>query len=267
LSEFTIPYRRKSDKILLTGIGDLHIGNVGFDEKYFLKTRKWILQNNVYVILMGDLMDCIDATDKRFELSSLDPRFRDRLGDLQDACYEYLLSLLTPIKDNIIGVVTGNHEDKLKKKFQTDITKRLANDLGKKYLGYTGLMMLTFRRGKFSRVFRLWYHHGHGGSRTTGGKLNNIERKRQDWDADLYMMNHVHGIATSRKVRLTIDKHKNGELYIKEKPQAFIINGSFMRTYTIGHSGYGEKAGYPIEKMGCATFQITPETGDIHVIE
>lgn len=83
-------------------IGDLHVGDPLFNEKKFKEFVNSIKsRDDTYLILMGDLLDCA---------------IKDSIGDTYSAIQnpqqakKYLIELLQPVKDKILGVIQGNHE-------------------------------------------------------------------------------------------------------------------------------------------------------------
>ena len=76
LIERRIPYSSKSDTFNLYGIGDVHVGNIGFAKDKFERDIKAIKNDpRALVVLMGDLADAIVPTDKRFDGRTVHPDF------------------------------------------------------------------------------------------------------------------------------------------------------------------------------------------------
>lgn len=105
VEQLTVPYSSENDTWRLSGIGDMHVGNAGFQEKEFLAARKAVLDQGINVILMGDLADCIGVRDKRADLESVDPRYYGSLSRYVDASLDHLKELLEPMRGSVLGVV------------------------------------------------------------------------------------------------------------------------------------------------------------------
>lgn len=266
LVEKEIKYKRSTVPVTLTAVGDLHVGNAGFDEDYFLEQRKEILKRNAHTILVGDLMDSILISDKRYESGCLDQRFAtpQKLDCLIDECYYHTLDLLKPIRHLILGCVEGNHEETLRKRTQTDVTKRLSMELGVPYLHGGGYISMVLRRGKATRQRGIYAAHGSGGASTYGSKINKLLGMRDIMEADFYVCGHMHDRLTKVIPRLGCKKSING-LGLTNRPMAFMATGAYLQTYREGVSGYGERKMYKPVTMGCAFFQLYPEEGKVKI--
>lgn len=264
LIQHTIDYARPDTPISITGLGDLHVGNAGFDERYFLKQRKQLLDCEAHVVLLGDVIDSIVLNDKRSDTSCIDRRFMGEEDRLIDECYYHALDLLEPFRGKLIGCVEGNHEEAFRKQSQVDLTYRLARDLGCPYLKGGAYVHLLFRRGKASYSRGLYATHGCGGATTYGAKFNKLISLRDLIDADFYFCGHMHDRLTKIIPRLGASKYDN-KLTLANHPMAFLATGAYLQTYREGVSGYGERKCYKPVTMGCAVFEIEPESGDIEV--
>ena len=93
----------------LYAIGDIHLGSKQCDEKAFKRDVKRATKDpNALVILMGDMIDSIVATDtKRYRADTI----KNPVDDIIDRDIDDLLEILKPLKNKLIGVITGNHED------------------------------------------------------------------------------------------------------------------------------------------------------------
>jgi hypothetical protein len=184
----------KSDKneIFLIPIGDLHIGEKAFDkesEEKLLGYIDWIKKNkNSYVFLMGDLINC--AT-----LNSASNPFQQNMN-LQEQI-ENVVNYFKPIKSQIIGAITGNHEERLEKYCGYNPTISICDRLGIYYFGYDGIVIFRLGchgwRSTPRASFSIYFHHTTGGGTTIGGKMNRVDRLRNIvCDADAYCGAHNH---------------------------------------------------------------------------
>jgi len=103
-------------------------------------------------------------------------------------------------------------------------------------------------------------HHGAGGAQTKGGKINRLKKFMDAFEADIYMMGHVHDQTGTREVVLSVN-HAGTKLIQKEK--IGVISGGYLKTYSQDVTTYGEVAGYSPTTMGAAWVTIKPETREL----
>ena len=267
LHTYTINYKSKTDKINIIPLGDAHFGNLGFQKKRFLDMVEWIRRkDNTYTILMGDLLECVVHTDKRFDPSSVDKDIKvSDLADLAMVQANWMIKALTPIKHKIIGIHAGNHEEKIRIVYHQDITNYMAIQLGVRYLGYEAFTRLRFKKGKCSRVLIMNSAHGSSNSRKAGGVLNIIIDKSGYKDADIMIYGHTHKKFASINTKLSVTKE--GELKLQYKKSILGNTGSFLDGYTLGNSSYVERMDLPPSDLGVIKIEIIPYTGDLHCSE
>lgn len=132
------------------------------------------------------------------------------------------------IRRKILGIGPGNHDDRPKKKGSIDVSSRLAETLDVPLLESVSLH--NFHINDESEHV-LCISHGATGATTLGGKINAIEKQAGIYEADAYVMGHVHHLmawpAPIYNIKGSYDRW-------------FGINGSFMDYL---HS-YAQKKGY-----------------------
>lgn len=232
LSEFS--------KIYLIPLADFHIGTE-VDIETIQGYIDWIKQrNNAFTILNGDLMNCAwkESTPDLFE-------------DLvtPDETYKVVRSLLEPIKNKILMITRGNHEESIFRKVGADYSARLAYDLGDiPYKPNGG--MVGIRLSKYEHKLLLWVYatHGWGGARTIGAKIKKIEDLALCADADIYVLSHDHTQAIHRLNVLAPPKSHtacNRRQYMRVKRKLLINTGGFIK-----YSGYIQRKGYAPQDIG-----------------
>jgi len=193
-------------------IGDLHTGDPegygGFthDEKtdkriYNNQTKKldqmiaWLLSvPNAYTFGMGDWLDV---------------GIKNSVANTQDQIYgienglQYLKKKFLPLANSgqLIGLIDGNHEERIVKQGGQRPMNTLAEYLRVPYFpnecAYLFWRVGNGRDGKGDKYrpynYTMLIHHGRGGGRTPGGKLNKVWQLRDMAPADIYIMGHVHG--------------------------------------------------------------------------
>jgi hypothetical protein len=241
------------DTFKLKPIADIHLGNKACDVKAFKEYMAECDEKTLFIGI-GDLLDCVIVKDVKRYRKSVDASEGDSIIDEQiDLAYD----ILQPYRDNIIGLGHGNHEDEIIKHCGTNPIKRICKRLEVPFLGYSGLVRLTFRntKGGRGRLVVVRYHHGWGGgSRTQGADLTKFSKDISYWDADIYLYGHVHRQQTDTIPRLGLTGEK-----ITSKPKIMAICGTFLKTYLNSDDPtYSEVKGYPPVEIGSIVVTIRP---------
>lgn len=274
----------RADTPKITPLGDVHYGGRDCDMKLLKQcVAKIAGDKSHYWIGMGDLGEFINMKDKRFDADEIEPSLLPRIGKLAQAQSEDIIEILSPIKDRCLGLLCGNHEETIRLRYEHDIHSHTCaglydheskmgivspSDLD---LGYSAFIRLKFgrtesldsRAGKKVqrwKQFVIYAHHGAGGGRKKGSKVNRLEDITGTFaDCDLYVMGHVHDKMTWVTPSLHIAERDD---VIRERWRAFGITGTFKRTYQQDGRGYGEKMMYPATALGVISFIVTPFPSD-----
>lgn len=265
--EKTITLEDKKEPLVLIPFSDLHLGADGFNKTYFKNTVEWIKNKpNCYAIGLGDYCDCIIMNDKRFDIKSVDKEFLPQLDNLPMAQLKSLEKLLEPIKDKIICMIPGNHEDRFRTYNSVDVMYELHRDLGVEVGDYMSFLRLKFDHKQFHTTpIVVWLQHGWFSGRKMGGKVNQLSDVANSFEADVYLAGHSHDLWATTIEKLCLAT--SGKELLKEK-KIFGNTGTFMETITSGGSGYAERKAYPMSKIGTLRFDIYPQKRyrpDIHV--
>ena len=166
--------------------------------------------------------------------------------------------LLKPLADEgrILGMTSGNHEDRIYKPTGNDISLDMAMFLNLEdvydKLGLHGLI----HTGDISYSF--YIKHGKGGGKTKAFKMRKLEEMAKVVkNCDLYMMAHVHDVLAFQTDPIFISINKNERYTIK---QTFTSSSSFM-TY----GDYAEEGDYEPGKTGSPRIRLNSLRKDIHV--
>lgn len=248
-----IPVPTNNKAIILKPLGDIHLGAKNCDVNYLKKLLKWCEKHpNVYILGMGDYADCIYGRDKRFDLEAVDMKY-----STPEKQQEALIKWLSPLKGRIIGLLTGNHEESIRKVCGLDITRNIAGRLGVPYLGISAFVQLSFKAKNGKRLHRkpviMYAHHGYFGGRSSGGKVNNLLSLPKAYDADVYLVGHCHDILTKVEEKVCLE---NGKL--SKKRIVYALTGTLLKTVTQGGRGYGEDKGYFPTRTGTVSVKILP---------
>lgn len=220
-----LEYTEIVNPIRIVAFGDTHVGSNTFARNRF---KNFLLKQsqhpNTYFVGMGDFFDALVVSDKkRFRLSNIDKKYFDCNNPDQflDTQVEDMTELLLPYKDKILGLIRGNHEDEILKRYNTDLCWQLCKNLGGSHLdwGYSALILLNIRfartgpsGGSKSRAVKLFLHHGFGGgTRTEGGAISSYARFITYYSADIYLVAHSHQLWSKKIARIGINKNGDWE--------------------------------------------------------
>lgn len=265
-----IRYGSRTDHFSLIPIGDIHLGNAGCDIDKLKETVAFIKSSpNTLACLMGDILECIVPNDPRFDPKSVDSRYR--ITDLDNLVCRQLsdaLDILRPIKDKILFILHGNHEQTIRLRHYHDVTLDMARDLKIPYLGYEGFFKLVFERKPDGRKYRgshtmytIYASHGCGVSRSTGAKINRLEHVMGFIDCDIILLAHEHKKIISNIVRIGV---KTVEDAMVERKQVGVMTGSFLKTYLLGTNSYGANKLYAPNDLGVIKIIMRPHRHDVH---
>lgn len=264
-----IRYKSKTDEFRFYPLGDMHLGSIECAEPELAKKVKEIsLDLHGYVLGHGDYAECITQRDMRWDTRNIAPWVvRDNILESQR---RRVTNLLEPLAKNqqIIGLLSGNHEETIHKHFDTDMTRNLCHDLHVPYAGFQCFVLLKFIKNEKCVNTYVWHAwHGAGSSQTEGARLMRLTRLVSDIEADIYTMGHIHGSITSHTPdRLSLNV-RTGK--IEARNVVATLSGSWVKTYmqstadTSLNPFYAEVAGYKPARIGCPTIMIKPYTGGI----
>ena len=219
-------------RIKLLCLSDFHIG----DELCNLKLIKDVLSEikdspNTFIILNGDLMN--NSTK-----SSVGDVYSEQMTPTEQILY--LCDLLEPIKDRILCIATGNHEQRTQKNDGVDIIRLVSKQLGieDRYSNGWWYIYLTLGMGNKHRpiMYTITGIHGYGGGRKNGGKINNLVEMSDKVIADIYVMGHTHTpIMTRNSIYVPDYQHRS----LVKKDKYYLMTNSFLE-----YGGYGERYGF-----------------------
>lgn len=239
-------------KVYVVPLSDFHIGCQDTHLDKIAGYIDWIRQrDNAFTILNGDLMNCAwkESTPDLFE-------------DLTtpDDAYAQLRAMLMPIKDKILMIVRGGHEESIFRKVGCDYMARLAYDLGDiPYKPNGGMVGLRLTKYNTTSIFWLYAVHGWGGARTIGAKVKKVEELAWAIDADVYILSHdhtqnVHRINMLRPPLAKVSMKR--PIYLREGRKLLINTGGFV-TY----AGYVQRKGYMPQDLGTPRIRLEIKKG------
>lgn len=233
-------------------MGDFHVGSEGFSEHQLSAYIKWVKENpHVRVILMGDLVEVGD-------LSSYLPAQKE---DFKRQI-ERLVDLLEPIKQQIVCILEGNHEERYAKQVKNAIefSHYLALELGianKVFKpGPQKGQMLVFKvRDQFYPVYAI-----HGSTSAIYNKGTQLKRAAFTTKVPLIVHGHTHQIYHDHYVYRTVNQIDN-EFWEGYFEQHWLVSGCFVK-----YLGYAEQKSYPMTKIGAPIVRFFGKEQGIMII-
>ena len=239
----------KFKELVVVPISDVHYGNPLFSEHHFIKTLGFIESKpNIFAILTGDLCESTIRTSKG--------EIFKQVGSPQDQ-RDWIVEQLNPIKKRILGMTTGNHEQRIWNEAGIDISKDIATALEIPYRPEGLLLKISFGNNNNrteGKPYVYWSYctHGYGGARTKSAKAVKVERVATWIHADVYIMSHDHVVNVAPDVYLLPDNRTRDEVDKKGNKTGFTVgkvtahrkmlikSGAFLKW-----GGYSEMGGFP----------------------
>ena len=248
---------RKCEQTYLL-LSDLHIDNPKCDRGLLKKHLEQAKNIGAPVFIFGDLFCAMQGKyDKRGNKQALRPEHQ--VVNYFDALVDTTADFFRPYQELIAFISPGNHETAILKNHETDLTARLAAQLGCAVGTYQGWIRFQFRRetNNTRYAFLLSYHHGYGGGGPVTRDVIQTARKAVYLpDADIVVSGHTHDrwIVPVPRVRLK----NNGTQVVDE--QLHIKLGTYKDEYTQGY-GWAVEKGFPPKSLGGVWMTLTVHEG------
>lgn len=215
----------KNQKMLLMPVGDIHEGSDGWPKEKFLYQLKFGMDRGATFLGMGDPLD-FTSDSQRAIIAPLRDSTKKQLDDFMTERTERFAEMMNFTKGRWIGMLEGNHRWQFQDGTTTD--QLLCRKLGCEFLGTSALIRISQGvSGHDEADCKIYAHHGVGGGRTAGGHLTRLEDLLKSFDADIYLMGHVH-----TKVNDPIDRQyvsKEGIHY--HRTMLMARTGGWLRGY------------------------------------
>lgn len=225
---------REHSKVYVIPLGDWHLGDRFCRRDIIQGYLNWVKQrDNAFIILGGDLMNCANKTST--------PELFDDLTRPDDA-YKMVRAMLEPVKDKILMIIRGNHEEDIYRKVGVDFTDRLAYDLGDiPYKPDGGMVAMWLTCQGKSVVFSVYTTHGWGGPRTIGAKVNKVEELGKAYRADVVILFHDHtaNIHFGNAKELPTNLSLRRPMHVRRARIMYVNAGGF-----VDYGGYIQRKGY-----------------------
>ena len=212
---------------------DEHIGDEQSDIKRLLTRIEYVKNTpNAYCILNGDIIDNATRT-------SIGDSYAQVFSPMEQI--DRAVELFGPIKDKIICITHGNHENRTYKKEGINLSSLIAAQLGLSdiYTPTSAVIFLRFGNGRSAThgrkiLYTIYALHGYGGGRKEGAKAIRLADMASIIDADIYIHSHTHLTMVMKQAFHRVDMINS---------TVALVNKLFVNTAAnLNYGGYGEAA-------------------------
>ena len=234
-------------RVRIMATGDWHLGSLNCDEDRVRRDLQRAIDNNWYVICMGDQLETATKSSPGSGVFEQDE---------PDEQINRIVELLKPVADAglLIGIHHGNHENRIVNLAGVNVTKMVCRILGCKYLNHAA--MHNWKVGKQS--YTAYSTHGSSGSRLPWTKVKAAIDCFRFVDAELVLYAHTHGLDHATQLYQRVDK-KNRK--VEHGIRHAVLTGSYLRY----PGSYAEQKNYPPVPMGCALITLFADHHEIRV--
>ena len=233
LNDFDLIRHTFPEAIDIYPVADVHLGAVEHAESEWQVFLKRVENENAYLILAGDLLN--NSTRGTRFANPFDEVLRPR--EAKRRMVEYL----EPLKDRILCVVSGNHEQRTIRDSDQDLTYDICAKLNIEHLYRENVAYMIVSVGvrtsdaKPECTYSFAVTHGSGGGIYTGAAVNKNERFGNVIDGlDCFVAGHVHKAFISKPAKIVIDA-RNGSI----KMRHYVV---ISCTSWLNYGGYAARA-------------------------
>lgn len=229
-------------QIELHTFADEHYGDEHCDIKRLMQRIEYVRDTpSAYCILNGDIIDNATKT-------SIGDVYTQEFNPMEQL--RRAVEIFEPIKDKILCITHGNHENRTYKKEGINLSALLASQLGlaDKYTPTSAVMFIRFGKmsagyketngsGKVRKVcYTLYVLHGSGGGRKEGAKAIRLADLASIIDTDIYIHSHTHLPMIMKQAFHRIDPRNN---------TIALVDKLFVNTAAnLNYGGYGEAGAF-----------------------
>ena len=215
-------------------LADVHLGDPLLDRKRLNQFMKEVqAEPNRYVIVNGDILNWASR-------NSVSDIYSEEISPNEQI--DLAVDLLEPIREKILVIVDGNHEQRAYKSEgispMYQVAKRL--DIFDVYSPGAYLLFISFGKsqGRDCRkmIYTLYGRHRTSGGKRPGGKANALEDMSMIIDADVYLVSHSHLPLGMKKSFFRCD-YRNRK--VTQVDKLFVNSNAFLK-----YGGYAENYGY-----------------------
>ena len=187
---------RDIEELEIHTFADEHIGDEHCDMKRLLERIEYVKNTpNAYCIMNGDILDNATKT-------SIGDTYTQEFNPMEQL--QRAVELFEPIKDKILCITHGNHENRTYRKEGINLSWLIAKQLGLHERYSPTSVVLFIRFGKVSTghkesggnlrkiCYTIYALHGSGGGRKEGAKAIRLADMASIIDTDIYIHSHTH---------------------------------------------------------------------------
>lgn len=224
---------KELSSIELHTFADEHIGDEHSDLKRVLSRIEYVKNTpNAYCILNGDIIDNATKT-------SIGDTYTQVFNPMEQLAKA--VEIFEPIRDKIICITHGNHENRTYKKEGINISCLMAKQLGleDRYTPTSATIFIrlgenTLRHRKFR--YTVYVLHGSGGGRKEGAKAIRLADMASIIDTDIYIHSHTHLPMVMKQAFHRVDNNNS---------TVALVDKLFVNTAAnLKYGGYGEAGAF-----------------------
>jgi hypothetical protein len=246
-----LPKELKS--IELHTFADEHIGDEHSDIKRVQERIEYVKTTpNAYCILNGDIIDNATKT-------SIGDTYTQEFNPMEQL--RRAVELFGPIKDKILLITHGNHENRTYRKEGINLSSLIATQLGlsDRYSPTSAVLFIRFGNGggrTHNRPIRytIYALHGSGGGRKEGAKAIRLADMASIIDTDIYIHSHTHLPMVMKQGFHRIDSINS---------KVALVDKLFVNTAAnLKYGGYGEAGAFKPSSMDTPVIYLNGEKKD-----
>ena len=233
---------RELSSVELHTFADEHLGDEHSDLKRLLGRIEYVKNTpNAYCILNGDIIDNATKT-------SIGDTYTQVFNPMEQLAKA--VEIFEPLKDKILCITHGNHENRTYKKEGINLSCLMANQLGlaDRYTPTSACMFIRFGEqsrghketngsGKIRKIcYTMYVLHGSGGGRKEGAKAIRLADMASIIDTDIYIHSHTHLPMVMKQAFHRIDTSNSA---------VALVDKLFVNTAAnLKYGGYGEAGAF-----------------------
>lgn len=227
---------REFSSVEIHTFADEHIGDEHSDIKRLLSRIEYVKNTpNAYCILNGDLIDNATKT-------SIGDTYTQVFSPMEQL--KKAVEMFAPLKEKILCITHGNHENRSYKKEGINISCLIAKQLGieDRYTPTSATIFIRFGQGSYRSTrgrkvcYTLYVLHGNGGGRKEGAKAIRLADMASIIDTDIYIHSHTHLPMVMKQAFHRIDTANSA---------VALVDKLFVNTAAnLNYGGYGEAGAF-----------------------
>lgn len=238
---------RELSSVELHTFADEHIGDEHSDLKRVLSRIEYVKNTpNAYCILNGDIIDNATKT-------SIGDTYTQVFNPMEQL--SKAVEIFEPIRDKILCITHGNHENRTYKKEGINLSSLMAKQLGldDRYTPTSAVLFIrvgtqsrghkeTNGSGKVRKIcYTAYVLHGSGGGRKEGAKAIRLADMASIVDTDIYIHSHTHLPMVMKQAFHRIDLPNSA---------VALVDKLFVNTAAnLKYGGYGEAGEFKPSSM------------------